>query len=49
MNMVFSRPIKSETQPKKGRVNPLRTRSIVNANVNAGSVMPINVTGVVSR
>src|SRR5262245_8688989 len=49
MNMVFSRPGKSETQPKNGLVSPLRTRSIVNANVSAGRVMPINVIGVVSR
>ena len=49
MNMVFSRPRKSETQPKNGRVSPLKTRSIVNANVNAGRVMPIDVTGGVSR
>src|SRR5262245_31437901 len=48
-NMVFSRPRKSETQPKNGLVSPLRTRSIVNANVSAGRVMPINVIGVVSR
>src|SRR5262245_33805151 len=48
-NMVFSRPRKSETQPKNGLVSPLRTRSIVNANVSAGRVMPINVMGVVSR
>ncbi len=35
MNMVFSRPIMSEIQPKKGRVRPLRTRSMVAANVTA--------------
>ena len=33
MNIVFSRPIMSETQPKNGRVRPLSTRSIVAANV----------------
>jgi hypothetical protein len=32
MNMVFSRPMRSETQPKKGaRVKPFRTRSSVAA------------------
>src|SRR4051794_5714513 len=33
MNMVFSRPSMSETQPKNGLVRPLSTRSIVAANV----------------
>ena len=29
MNIVFSRPIWSDTQPKNGRQMPLSTRSIV--------------------
>ncbi len=40
MNIVFSRPIWSDTQPKNGRHMPLSTRSIVNAKVSAGSVSP---------
>ena len=48
MNMVFSRPIMSETQPKNGRVRPLRIRSMVAANVTAVMVMPISVTGMAS-
>src|ERR1700688_2181554 len=35
MNMGFSRPIRSDTQPKNGRVNPLVTRSSVKASGNA--------------
>ncbi len=45
-NMVFSRPRWSETQPKKGRVMPFMMRSMVSANDSAGSVMPINETGI---
>ena len=45
MNIVFSRPIWSETQPKNGRHMPLSTRSIVKANVSAGSVSPRIETG----
>ena len=45
MNMVFSRPIWSDTQPKNGRVMPFSTRSIDSAKVSAGRVMPIRVTG----
>ena len=48
MNIVFSRPIWSETQPKNGRVRPLRTRSIDSANCNAGSVKPRIATGTTS-
>src|SRR5258707_2902815 len=48
MNIVFSRPIWSETQPKKGRVIPLSTRSIDSANCSAGSVNPRIDTGTVS-
>ena len=33
--MVFSRPIRSETQPKKGRVAPFATRSMVRASGSA--------------
>ena len=50
--MVFSRPIRSETQPKNGRVNPLVIRSNVSANGNAAipkivtSAMPkLRMTG----
>ena len=39
MNMVFSRPILSDTQPKNGRVKPFRTRSIVAAKVTAVMVI----------
>src|SRR3954470_18265005 len=35
MNMVHSRPILSDTQPKKGRVRPLAMRCSVNANGSA--------------
>ncbi len=48
MNIVFSRPIMSEIQPKNGRVKPLSTRSMVAANVTAVMVIAINVTGVLS-
>ena len=48
MNIVFSRPIWSDTQPKNGRQTPLSTRSMVSANVSAGSVSPISDTGRVS-
>ena len=34
-NMVFSRPMWSETQPKNGRVNPLAIRCSVSANGSA--------------
>ena len=44
-NMVFSRPMWSDTQPKNGRVSPFSTRSIVAAKVKAGSVMPMRLTG----
>ena len=48
MNMVFSRPMWSDTQPKNGRVSPLSTRSMVSAKVRAGRVIPIRLTGIVS-
>ena len=35
MAMVFSRPMRSETQPKNGRVRPLVMRSIVSAKGSA--------------
>ena len=38
----------SEIQPKKGRVSPLRTRSIVAAKVTAVMVIHISVTGTAS-
>src|SRR6266581_4483775 len=38
----------SEIQPKKGRVSPLRTRSMVAANVTAVMVIAIRVTGTLS-
>ena len=44
-NIVFSRPIWSDTQPKNGRVTPLSTRSIESAKVSAGMVMNSSVTG----
>ena len=45
MNIVFSRPIWSDTQPKNGRVRPFSTRSIDSAKVSAGRVMPSRLTG----
>ena len=48
MNMVSSRPILSDTQPKNGLVTPFSTRSIDSANVNAGIVMKRSVTGVLA-
>ena len=45
MNIVFSRPRWSDTQPKNGRVSPFRMRSIDSAKVNAGRVIPISETG----
>ena len=45
MNIVFSRPMLSETQPKNGRVTPFSTRSIASAKVSAGSVRPRILTG----
>jgi hypothetical protein len=38
MNIVFSRSISSDSQPKNGRVRPFIARSIVNAKVRAGKV-----------
>ena len=46
MNMVCSRPIWSDTQPKNGRVRPFRMRSMLNAKVSAGMVRPMRLTGV---
>ena len=48
MNMVFSRPILSEIQPKNGRVRPLRIRSMVAANVTVVIVIPIRETETLS-
>ena len=45
MNIVFSRPMLSDTQPKNGRVTPFSMRSIESAKVSAGRVMPIRLTG----
>jgi hypothetical protein len=45
MNIVVSRPIRSDTQPKNGRVTPFSTRSIESANASAGRVSPNSVTG----
>src|SRR5437773_353572 len=44
-NIVFSRPSRSETQPKNGRLTPLRIRSRDSAKVSAGSVSPMRRTG----
>src|SRR6185312_8365050 len=41
-NIVISRPIWSETQPKNGRVNPFVTRDSVNDSGNAA--MPSTIT-----
>ena len=45
MNIVFSRPIWSDTQPKNGRHTPLSTLSMVKAKVSAGNVNPRIETG----
>src|SRR5271166_5043031 len=45
MNMVGSRPMLSETQPKNGRVNPFSARSSESAKVRAGRVTPMRLTG----
>jgi len=37
ISMVNSRPMLSETQPKNGRVMPLRILSIASANVSAAA------------
>ena len=44
MNIVFSRPSLSDTQPKNGLAAPLNTRSIDSAKVSAGNVRPTRVT-----
>src|SRR4051812_12074243 len=48
MNMVCSRPIVSETQPKKGRPNPSKMRSSEIAKVSAAIWKPASVTGVLA-
>src|SRR5262249_55960955 len=48
MNMVFSRPIRSDTQPKNGRDKPLSTSPMDNAKVSAGMVSPNSDTGTLS-
>jgi hypothetical protein len=35
----------SDTQPKNGRQSPLSTRSSASANVSAGNVIPMRLTG----
>ncbi len=45
-NNVSSRPMKSETQPKRGRLRPFMRLLIERANVSAGIVKPRRVTGV---
>ena len=45
MNIVCSRPMWSDTQPKNGRDNPLSTRPIDNAKLSAGMVRPSINTG----
>src|SRR5579883_467555 len=44
MNMVGSRPILSDTQPKKGRAKPFSTLSTTNAKVSTVPPMPSKVT-----
>jgi hypothetical protein len=46
-SMVFSRPIRSETQPKNGRVRPLVNRSKVRASGSAA--IPYTVTEVMPK
>src|SRR5258708_4806067 len=43
ISIVRSRPMLSDTHPKKGRVSPLRTRSIASAKVSAGSLIGITL------
>ena len=45
MNIVFSRPIWSETQPKNGRPNPSKIRSSEIARVSVAIVRPSMLTG----
>src|ERR1051326_1287726 len=47
ISMVFSRPIRSDTKPKKGRVRPLVIRSNVRANGSAA--MPKIVTSAIPK
>src|SRR5258708_27462551 len=48
MNIVCSRPILSDTQPKNGRPNPSKMRSSEIANVNAAIWKPRRLTGVLA-
>ncbi len=48
MNIVFSRPMWSDTQPKNGRDTPLSTSPIDNAKPSAGMVSPSIDTGMLS-
>ena len=45
MNIVFSRPIVSETKPKNGRPNPSKIRSSEMAKVSAAICRPNRLTG----
>src|SRR5436305_1816304 len=45
MNIVFSRPIRAETQPKKRRVSPFSKESSEREKVRAGRVRPTRLTG----
>src|ERR1700722_6991848 len=46
--MVYSRPICSDSQPKKGRPTPSKMRFKNNAKPRAGIAMPNNSTGILS-
>ena len=49
MAIVFSRPMRSEIQPKNGRVSPLVMRSIVSASGNAAKPKRTNLVTPKSR
>src|SRR5262249_36339653 len=48
MNIAFSRPIRSDSQPKSGRDKPLSTSPTDNAKLSAGMVSPSIDTGTLS-
>src|ERR1700745_2927331 len=48
MNIAFSRPIRSDSQPNSGRDKPLSTSPMDNAKLSAGMVSPSIDTGTLS-
>ncbi len=49
MNMVFSRPSRSETQPHSGRVKPLHRLLIDSVIVSSGNVTLSTLTGIAEK